>query len=307
MALRGTREDDEDSAFLGTFRAWRATWRRTLGVSVLGAGLSVLVVANWLFLLSRETPLAIVLLGAMVPVTVLLLLVLVHFPAAVAWEPDGVARTWLRTSLALSLASPLRSLVDLRRGRHLGRCSACCCPRSCRSSGSACPSSPVWSPRTAGVVVSTSRPAEEVRAGEGGRTTASLPLVVLLADTFTMALGFYMLVPLLAFHLLDDLSLTVVVVGILAAVRSGSQQGLMPWSGTLADRFGHRRAIGTGVLVRASGFGLFAVRGERPGAGGGLGAGRSRGLAVPPRQLCDVRQARATRATGCGSTRCARC
>ena len=90
-----------------------------------------------------------------------------------------------------------------------------------------------------------------------GTRTASLPLVVLLADTFTMALGFYMLVPLLALHLLEDLSLTVAVVGVLAAVRSGSQQGLMPWSGTLADRFGHRRAILTGVLVRASGFALF--------------------------------------------------
>ena len=89
-----------------------------------------------------------------------------------------------------------------------------------------------------------------------GARGSSLPLVVLLADTFTMALGFYMLVPL-ALHLLEDLALTVVVVGVLAAIRSGSQQGLMPWSGTLADRFGHRRAIGTGVLVRASGFALF--------------------------------------------------
>ncbi len=94
---------------------------------------------------------------------------------------------------------------------------------------------------------------------------ASLPLVVLLADTFTMALGFYMLVPLLALHLLDDLALTVVVVGVLAAIRSGSQQGMMLWSGTLADRFGHRRAIGTGVLVRASGFALFAWVESVPG------------------------------------------
>ena len=95
--------------------------------------------------------------------------------------------------------------------------------------------------------------------------TSKLPLIVLLADTFTMALGFYMLIPLLAFHLLDDLSLTVVVVGILAAVRSGTQQGLMPWSGTLADRFGHRRAIATGVLVRAGGFALFAFVESVPG------------------------------------------
>ena len=111
VALRGTREDEEDSAFLGTFRAWRATWRRTLGVSVLGALLSAVIAVNWLFLLSRESPVAIVALGAMVPVTLLLLLLLVHFPAAVAWSTDGGPGEWLRTSFALSLASPLRSLA----------------------------------------------------------------------------------------------------------------------------------------------------------------------------------------------------
>jgi DHA1 family multidrug resistance protein-like MFS transporter len=85
------------------------------------------------------------------------------------------------------------------------------------------------------------------------------PLAVLLLDTFTMALGFYMLVPLLAYYLLHDIGLTVAVVGVLAAGRSASQQGLMPWSGALADRLGHRRAIATGVLIRACGFALFAV------------------------------------------------
>ena len=39
----------------------------------------------------------------------------------------------------------------------------------------------------------------------------------------------------------------------------------MPWSGALADRLGHRRAIATGVLVRAVGFGLFAVVDSVPG------------------------------------------
>jgi len=92
-----------------------------------------------------------------------------------------------------------------------------------------------------------------------------VPLAVLLADTFTMALGFYMLVPLLAFHMLQDIGLTVGVVGVLAAVRSASQQGMMPWSGALADRLGHRRAIATGVLVRASGFALFAFVESVPG------------------------------------------
>ena len=111
VALKWTREDDDDSAFIGTFRAWRATWRRTLGVSLLGAVLVAVVVVNWLFLLNRESSMAIVVLGAMVPVTVLLLLVLVHFPAAAAWDPDGTTTDWLRGSLALSLASPLRSLA----------------------------------------------------------------------------------------------------------------------------------------------------------------------------------------------------
>ncbi len=97
------------------------------------------------------------------------------------------------------------------------------------------------------------------------RLSLDLPLVVLLTDTFTMALGFYMLVPLLAFHFLNDLALSVGVVGVLAAVRSASQQGLMPWSGALADRIGHRRAIATGVLIRAAGFGLFAVVSSVPG------------------------------------------
>ena len=39
----------------------------------------------------------------------------------------------------------------------------------------------------------------------------------------------------------------------------------MPWSGALADRLGHRRAIATGVLVRACGFGLFAFVDSVPG------------------------------------------
>ncbi|GHJ57595.1 MFS transporter [Nocardioides sp. OK12] len=98
-----------------------------------------------------------------------------------------------------------------------------------------------------------------------GRTRLEAPLLVLLADTFTMAVGFYMLVPLLAYHLLNNLALTVGVVGVLAAIRGASQQGLMPWSGLLADRLGHRRAIATGVLLRATGFGLFAVVTTVPG------------------------------------------
>ncbi|GIJ00583.1 multidrug resistance protein MdtH [Sediminihabitans luteus] len=77
---------------------------------------------------------------------------------------------------------------------------------------------------------------------------------MLYADTLTMAVGFYMLVPLLAYHFLQDLGLTVAVVGALAALRSAAQNGVMPLSGWVADRIGYRRAIAGGVLVRAAGF-----------------------------------------------------
>lgn len=104
-------------------------------------------------------------------------------------------------------------------------------------------------------------------------------LWVLYADTFTMALGFYLLIPLLAYHLLSNLGLTAAVVGALAAARTAAQQGLMPWSGWAADRLGYRRAIATGVLVRAVGFALLGVAEGVPslavacvlaGAGGSL-------------------------------------
>ncbi|RYV52123.1 MFS transporter [Pengzhenrongella frigida] len=90
-------------------------------------------------------------------------------------------------------------------------------------------------------------------------------LWVLYADTFTMAVGFYMLIPLLALHFLDDLGMSIALVGVLAAVRSASQQGLMPVSGWIADRVDYRRAICAGVLVRAGGFALLGTVGSTPG------------------------------------------
>ena len=111
VALDRWRAGDDSGVLVGTFRAWRATWRRTLGLSVLAAALSTVIVLNSLFLLSRESPLAIVMLGALVPVALVVLLMLVHFPAAVAGDPEGAAKAWLRTSFVLSLVRPLRALA----------------------------------------------------------------------------------------------------------------------------------------------------------------------------------------------------
>lgn len=87
--------------------------------------------------------------------------------------------------------------------------------------------------------------------------TLPFPLWVMFLDTFVMALGFYMLVPLLAFHMVDDLGLSVALAGLVNGVRSAGQQGLMLWSGVMADRIGYRNAICLGVIIRAAGFLMF--------------------------------------------------
>ncbi|MGV8896084.1 MAG: MFS transporter [Rhodoglobus sp.] len=91
------------------------------------------------------------------------------------------------------------------------------------------------------------------------RSSGSFALKVLYGDTFTMAVGFYMLVPLLAYHFLQDLTLTIAVVAVLTAVRTASQNGLMPIAGWVADRINFRRAILIGVLIRALGFALLGT------------------------------------------------
>ncbi|GAA1725484.1 MFS transporter [Isoptericola hypogeus] len=81
----------------------------------------------------------------------------------------------------------------------------------------------------------------------------------LYANTFVMATGFYVLVPLLAVHLADGLGFGLALVGLLAGIRAGAQQGLQLPAGILADRWGVRRTIVAGVLVRAGGFAALAL------------------------------------------------
>ncbi|MFF3643524.1 MFS transporter [Streptomyces sp. NPDC002564] len=77
---------------------------------------------------------------------------------------------------------------------------------------------------------------------------------LLLANQFTINLGFYMLMPYLAQHLSGTLGLAGWLVGLVLGVRNFSQQGMFLVGGTLADRFGYKPLIVAGCVLRTVGF-----------------------------------------------------
>jgi len=77
---------------------------------------------------------------------------------------------------------------------------------------------------------------------------------LLLANQFTINLGFYMLMPYLAQHLSGTLGLAGWLVGLVLGVRNFSQQGMFLIGGTLADRFGYKPLIVAGCVLRTVGF-----------------------------------------------------
>jgi DHA1 family multidrug resistance protein-like MFS transporter len=79
-------------------------------------------------------------------------------------------------------------------------------------------------------------------------------LLVMLADTFLMWGGFFMVIPLISVHYVDTLGWAAASIGLVLAVRQVTQQGLTLAGGALADRLGARDLITVGMLVRALSF-----------------------------------------------------
>ncbi|MET9296171.1 MFS transporter [Streptomyces sp. NPDC003077] len=77
---------------------------------------------------------------------------------------------------------------------------------------------------------------------------------LLMANQFTINLGFYMLMPYLAQHLAGTLGLAGWAVGLVLGVRNFSQQGMYLVGGTLADRLGYKTMIVTGCVLRTVAF-----------------------------------------------------
>lgn len=80
---------------------------------------------------------------------------------------------------------------------------------------------------------------------------------LLLASFFLFNVGFYLVVPFLAGHL-DSLGLTGAMIGLVLGLRTFSQQGMFFLGGALADRFGARRMILSGIALRVVGFVVLA-------------------------------------------------
>ena len=112
-------------------------------------------------------------------------------------------------------------------------------------------------------------------------------LIVILVDTFFMWAGFFMVIPLISVHYVDDLGWSAASIGLVLAVRQLTQQGLTLPGGMLADRFGvevadlRRHAAACGRLR------LHGLGGHLPTAAGQRDAGGDR------RRRCSSRRASA--------------
>lgn len=100
--------------------------------------------------------------------------------------------------------------------------------------------------------------------------TLPAPLRLLLLTQLAFNVGFYLVVPFLAAHLSDDLHLAGWLIGVILGLRTFSQQGMFFVGGAIADRFGIRRSIVLGCLIRISGFLVLGVTEQLAGVALGV-------------------------------------
>jgi DHA1 family multidrug resistance protein-like MFS transporter len=91
----------------------------------------------------------------------------------------------------------------------------------------------------------------------------SLGKYFLLFDNLLVVLGFFVVFPLISIHFVDQLGWAALLVGIALGLRQLLQQGLGIFGGAIADRFGAKPMIVTGMLLRAAGFATMALA-DRP-------------------------------------------
>ncbi|TPV78734.1 multidrug efflux MFS transporter MdtH [Klebsiella pneumoniae] len=90
----------------------------------------------------------------------------------------------------------------------------------------------------------------------------SLGKYFLLVDNMLVVLGFFVVFPLISIRFVDLMGWAALMVGIALGLRQLVQQGLGIFGGAIADRFGAKPMIVTGMLMRAGGFAAMAVAHE---------------------------------------------
>ncbi|MBJ3815501.1 multidrug efflux MFS transporter MdtH [Shimwellia pseudoproteus] len=90
----------------------------------------------------------------------------------------------------------------------------------------------------------------------------SLGKYFLLLDNMLVVLGFFVVFPLISIRFVDQMGWAALMVGIALGLRQLVQQGLGIFGGAIADRFGARPMIVTGMLLRAAGFATMAIAHE---------------------------------------------
>ncbi|WP_061708696.1 multidrug efflux MFS transporter MdtH [Pseudenterobacter timonensis] len=84
----------------------------------------------------------------------------------------------------------------------------------------------------------------------------------LLIDNMLVVLGFFVVFPLISIRFVDQMGWAALLVGIALGLRQFVQQGLGIFGGAIADRFGAKPMIVTGMLLRAAGFATMGVAHE---------------------------------------------
>ena len=84
----------------------------------------------------------------------------------------------------------------------------------------------------------------------------------LLVDNMLVVLGFFVVFPLISIRFVDQMGWAALMVGIALGLRQFVQQGLGIFGGALADRFGAKPMIVTGMLMRAAGFAAMGIAHE---------------------------------------------
>lgn len=108
---------NDDKVFTNTFRQFRETWRRTLGLGAIATVVFAILVADGIFLAAQLTstgdPMALMFAAAVMPIAAAVGVFAVALTAAATLSTEADARTWAREGFVLMLQHPRRLLLVL--------------------------------------------------------------------------------------------------------------------------------------------------------------------------------------------------